>query len=208
MTSEKRAQKFPTDDTQIWVVLLIGWIKFPTWQDQSEALPRSDLGYIDASSVWNFCSIFSDIICRETSGSLNAKCWLFSQASSRRLGCSWVIWGQKMCAVKSPILQVMSPKCGGLCPPNLLWTPPPPSRFLLRHLCASSGNMSGVIIMAFQVYCGFMLFNMIRPSRRGNLLTFRALCHHQGEKKRALPQCPLQSPLPILLLLFCYQSVS
>ena len=27
--------------TQIWVVLLIGWIKFPTEQDQSEALPKS-----------------------------------------------------------------------------------------------------------------------------------------------------------------------
>ena len=27
--------------TQIWVVLLIGWIKFPTWHDQSEAVPRS-----------------------------------------------------------------------------------------------------------------------------------------------------------------------
>ena len=27
--------------TQIWVVLLIGWIKFPTGHDQSEALPRS-----------------------------------------------------------------------------------------------------------------------------------------------------------------------
>ena len=27
--------------TQIWVVLLIGWIKFPTRPDQSEALPRS-----------------------------------------------------------------------------------------------------------------------------------------------------------------------
>ena len=27
--------------TQIWVVLLIGWIKFPTWHDQSEALPIS-----------------------------------------------------------------------------------------------------------------------------------------------------------------------
>ena len=26
---------------QIWVVLLTGWIKFPTWHDQSEALPRS-----------------------------------------------------------------------------------------------------------------------------------------------------------------------
>ena len=26
--------------TQIWVVLLIGWIKFPTWHHQSEALPH------------------------------------------------------------------------------------------------------------------------------------------------------------------------
>ena len=30
--------------TQIWVVLLIGWSKFPTWHDQSEALPRSENG--------------------------------------------------------------------------------------------------------------------------------------------------------------------
>ena len=35
MTSEKRAQKFRTDDA-----LLIGWNKFPTRHDQSEALPR------------------------------------------------------------------------------------------------------------------------------------------------------------------------
>ena len=27
--------------TQIWVVLLIGWGKCPTWHDQSKALPRS-----------------------------------------------------------------------------------------------------------------------------------------------------------------------
>ena len=29
--------------TQIWVVLLIGWIKFPTRYDHSEALPKSVL---------------------------------------------------------------------------------------------------------------------------------------------------------------------
>ena len=29
--------------TQIWVVLLIGWIEFPTRHDQSESLPRSGL---------------------------------------------------------------------------------------------------------------------------------------------------------------------
>ena len=38
-----------------------------------------DLGS-DASSVWNFCARFSDVIWRETSGSV-AKCPLFSQAT-------------------------------------------------------------------------------------------------------------------------------
>ena len=41
MTSEKRAQKFHSVSTQIWVVLLIGWIKFPTRYDLSESLPSS-----------------------------------------------------------------------------------------------------------------------------------------------------------------------
>ena len=41
MTSEKRAQKFHGVSTQIWVVLLIGWIKFPTRYDLSESLPSS-----------------------------------------------------------------------------------------------------------------------------------------------------------------------
>ena len=50
-----------------------------------------------------------------------------------------------------------------------------PPTFLLHHLCASSTNMSGVIIMAFKVYCGFMLFNMIRLSRRGNFITLVTL---------------------------------
>ena len=45
-----------------------------------------------------------------------------------------------------------------------------PPATLLGHLCASSNNMSWVFIMAFQVYCGFMLFNMI--------LTLSALCPH------------------------------
>ena len=36
-----------------------------------------------------------------------------------------------------------------------------PSAPLLGNLCASSNNMSCVFIMAFQVYYGFMLFNMI-----------------------------------------------
>ena len=41
------------------IVLLIGWSKFPSWHDQSEALCRR--GYSDLSSVWNF---ISDVISR------------------------------------------------------------------------------------------------------------------------------------------------
>ena len=41
MTSEKRAQKLHSVSTQIWVVLLIGWIKFRTRYNLSESLPRS-----------------------------------------------------------------------------------------------------------------------------------------------------------------------
>ena len=38
--------------TQIWVVLLIGWSKFPTWHDQSEAVPRSENGrYLHSRSL-------------------------------------------------------------------------------------------------------------------------------------------------------------
>ena len=65
--------------TQIWrVVLLIGWIKFPTRHDQSEALPRS--------GKWHVISMeFLRSFLRrrshrgETSGGV-AKCRLFSQA--------------------------------------------------------------------------------------------------------------------------------
>ena len=41
--------------TQIWVVLLIGWIKFPTTRSirSTTQIP---------SSVWNFCASFSDAI--------------------------------------------------------------------------------------------------------------------------------------------------
>ena len=43
-TEARRAEKIPywwRVTTQIWVVLLIGWIKFPMQHEQSEALPRS-----------------------------------------------------------------------------------------------------------------------------------------------------------------------
>ena len=61
LTSEKRAQKFYTDEaflTQIWVSAS-DWLK----QVSQAALPTSstdpDLGS-DESSVWNFCARFSD----------------------------------------------------------------------------------------------------------------------------------------------------
>ena len=41
MTSEKEAQKFHTDDIWVDVVPLIGWSKFSTRDDQSEAVLRS-----------------------------------------------------------------------------------------------------------------------------------------------------------------------
>ena len=46
MTSEEQA--FHTDDGTIWVVLLIGWSKFPKRREQSEALP------ISSSSLTSF----------------------------------------------------------------------------------------------------------------------------------------------------------
>ena len=45
--------------TQIWVVILISWSKFPIRHSQSKALPRSGL---DTSSVRNACTCFSDVI--------------------------------------------------------------------------------------------------------------------------------------------------
>ena len=55
ITSEDREQKFPADDR---VVVLIGW-KFAS--NNQKHYP--DLGS-DASSVWNFCACFSDVISR------------------------------------------------------------------------------------------------------------------------------------------------
>ena len=68
MTSEKnskqktRQQPDPT-----------GCGKFPTRQEQSEALPRSRHWH---SSVWNFCARFSDIISRGNQWSRNVGCFL------------------------------------------------------------------------------------------------------------------------------------
>ena len=53
--------------TQIWVVLLIGWSKFPWWHEHSEALPRSVKWH--NSSVESLCTvIFQMSFHGETSG--------------------------------------------------------------------------------------------------------------------------------------------
>ena len=55
--------------TQIWLVLLIGRAEWEIWFNQSEALTISGC---DASSVWNFCAPFSDVIWRV--GSITSRC--------------------------------------------------------------------------------------------------------------------------------------
>ena len=71
MTSERRSQKFLTDDASLVHVLLIGLAAWEICLYQSEAPP--DLGS-DASSVWNFCT--------QTSFSGET-----SQLASRNVGC-------------------------------------------------------------------------------------------------------------------------
>ena len=61
--------------TQIWVVGLIGW-KFAS--TNKKTLP--DLG-IDMSSVWNFCTHFTDIILRSNQWWYVMKCRPFAQAT-------------------------------------------------------------------------------------------------------------------------------
>ena len=71
MTSERRSQKFLTDDASLVHVLLIGLAAWEISLYQSEAPP--DLGS-DASSVWNFCA--------QTSFSGET-----SELASRNVGC-------------------------------------------------------------------------------------------------------------------------
>ena len=66
MMSEKQAQKFHTDDLSLpgsEVMLLIGLeANFTSSTTNQKQYP--DLGS-DASSVWNFCALFSDAILQE-----------------------------------------------------------------------------------------------------------------------------------------------
>ena len=62
MTSEKRAQKFPTDEASLprYLGSASDWLKRGTTNQRQ----NPDLGS-DASSLWNFCTRFSDVISRE-----------------------------------------------------------------------------------------------------------------------------------------------
>ena len=81
MTSEKRAQKLHIDDASLPRSGYCFWLvesNFPRGTTSQKHYP--DLGS-DASSVWNFCARFSDIIWREITSCSVTKCRLFSQAS-------------------------------------------------------------------------------------------------------------------------------
>ena len=71
MKSEKLAQKFHTDDATV-AVGLIGY-KFASTNQKH----YPDLGS-DASSVWNFCAPFSDVISLGTgAGGITYRGWMF-----------------------------------------------------------------------------------------------------------------------------------
>ena len=79
MTSDKRAKKFHTDDVSLprsWKCFWLVEANFLRGTTNQKHWPRSG----DASSVWNFCARFSEVISRETSRVV-AKCRLFSHTS-------------------------------------------------------------------------------------------------------------------------------
>ena len=81
MASEKRLQKFHTDDVSLPKSGWCFWLVTPREKfDSTNQKHYPDSGSV-ASSVWNFCSRLSDVISRKNSGSV-AKCRLFSQATS------------------------------------------------------------------------------------------------------------------------------
>ena len=80
MTSEKRVQKFYTDDGSLPWSGLCFWLvesNFPHSTTNQKHYP--DLGS-DVSSVWNFCACSQTSFGGETRGRI-AKCQLFSQAN-------------------------------------------------------------------------------------------------------------------------------
>ena len=99
--------------------------------------------------MWSLKEMYHALIPKTDDHRLTNRC-SGGPASLCFLGCSWVVWGQKMGTVKSPMSIFVWGYYGPPCPP-----------FLLCHLCASSNNMSWVII------------------------TLSTLCPHQGGRKKS-----------------------
>ena len=64
--------------TQIWAVLLIGWSKFPSWYDQSEALTQIR---VVKRHQYGISALVSQRSFRGKPAGVAAKCRLFSHAS-------------------------------------------------------------------------------------------------------------------------------
>ena len=69
--------------TQIWVVLLIGWSKFPTRHNQSEALPTVTRHHYGISALFSRTSF------RVETGEGVAKCRLFPKARPSNVPTNW-----------------------------------------------------------------------------------------------------------------------
>ena len=69
--------------TQIWVVLLIGWNKFPTRRDQSELRSTTQIWVVTRHQYGISALVSQMSFVGQTSGSV-AKCRLFSQATILR----------------------------------------------------------------------------------------------------------------------------
>ena len=91
--------------TLIWPVLLIGWGKFSSWHDQSEALPRTRWRYGISALVSQ--TSFGGV----TSGDV-AKCRLFSHADLLNVNKPYLFWlffqfrknlEENNCVVKHPV---------------------------------------------------------------------------------------------------------
>ena len=90
--------------TQIWVVLLTGWSKFPSRKTNQEH--NQDLGS-DASSVWNFSARFSDVISRKLMVMLrNVGCECFLEL----LRCRFQFWSGR--CTNQPLENIRPLECG------------------------------------------------------------------------------------------------
>ena len=93
--------------TQIWVVLVIGWSKISHATNQKH-YPDLDS---DASSVWNFCSRFSDVISRGKARvvSQNDVGWFLrlKLSSICRILLVRVFWSPSLLSIKNQVVLIL-----------------------------------------------------------------------------------------------------